>query len=62
MLGYQPPLFPWMIELSEVPSVDYRFRESVWDSAHVQLQQAVQKHKVHADARRTSTPKSPAAQ
>ncbi len=42
MLGYQPPLFPWSREPSEVPAVDYWFRESerVWDSAHVQLQQA----------------------
>ncbi len=37
VLGFQPPLFPWTGERSEVPAVDYWFRESerVWDSAHV---------------------------
>ncbi|KAL0183501.1 hypothetical protein M9458_019197 [Cirrhinus mrigala] len=37
--GYQPPLFPWTEEPSNVPAVDYWFRESerVWDSAHHQL-------------------------
>ncbi|KAK3539560.1 hypothetical protein QTP70_010231, partial [Hemibagrus guttatus] len=40
VLGYQPPLFPWDGEPSDVPAVDYWFRESerVWDSAHLQLQ------------------------
>ncbi len=40
MPGYQPPLFPWSGEPSEVPSVNYWFRESerVWDAAHHQLQ------------------------
>ncbi|KAK3519933.1 hypothetical protein QTP70_008029 [Hemibagrus guttatus] len=40
VLGYQPPLFPWDGEPSDVPAVDYWFRESkrVWDSAHRQLQ------------------------
>ncbi len=54
ILGYQPPLFPW----TEEPSDDhwFRARERVWDSAHVQLQQAVRRHKTYADARRSSTP------
>ncbi|KAK3560231.1 hypothetical protein QTP86_002178, partial [Hemibagrus guttatus] len=32
ILGYQPPLFPWSAEPSEVPTVDHWFRESdkVW--------------------------------
>ncbi|KAK3545523.1 hypothetical protein QTP70_007754 [Hemibagrus guttatus] len=40
VLGYQPPLFPWSGEPSDVPAVDHWFRESerVWDSAHHQLQ------------------------
>ncbi|KAK3526443.1 hypothetical protein QTP70_025476 [Hemibagrus guttatus] len=43
VLGYQPPLFPWDGEPSDVPAVDYWFRESkrVWDSAHLQLQRAL---------------------
>ncbi|KAL0149180.1 hypothetical protein M9458_055514, partial [Cirrhinus mrigala] len=28
VLGFQPPLFPWNCEPSEVPAVDYWFRES----------------------------------
>ncbi|KAK3512082.1 hypothetical protein QTP70_030361 [Hemibagrus guttatus] len=40
VLGYQPPLFPWDGEPSDVTAVDYWFQESesVWDSAHLQLQ------------------------
>ncbi len=58
VFGYQPPLFPWDGEPLEVPAVDFWFKESkrVWDSAHVQLQQAVQRHKTHADACRLSAP------
>ncbi|KAI2645073.1 Transposon Tf2-8 polyprotein [Labeo rohita] len=44
VLGYQPPLFPWTEEPSNVPAVDHWFRESerVWDSAHHHLQRATQ--------------------
>ncbi|KAL0186689.1 hypothetical protein M9458_018359, partial [Cirrhinus mrigala] len=52
ILRYQPPLFPWTGELTEVPVVDCWFRESgrSWDSAHVHLQRAVRRHKDYADA------------
>ncbi len=58
MLGHQLPLFPWSGELSEVPAVDYWFRESerVWDSAHTHVQWAVRRQKRFADARRAATP------
>ncbi|KAL0152770.1 hypothetical protein M9458_052493 [Cirrhinus mrigala] len=58
VLGYQPPLFPWSGEASEVPAVDHWFRESerVWDSAHVHLQQAVRRHTENANVRRLPTP------
>ncbi len=58
VLGYQPPLFPWSGEPSDVPSVDYWFRESerVWDAAHHQLQRPVRRTKATADLRRTETP------
>ncbi len=58
VFGYQPPLFPWDGEPLEVPALDFWFKESkrVWDSAHVQLQQAVRRHKTHADACRLSAP------
>ncbi|KAL0161859.1 hypothetical protein M9458_041255, partial [Cirrhinus mrigala] len=53
VLGYQPPLFPWMEEPSNVPAVDHWFRDSerVWDSAHHHLQQAIRRNKHFADAR-----------
>ncbi len=43
--GFQPPLFPWSGEPSDMPAVDYWFQESerVWDAAHHQLQQAVRR-------------------
>ncbi|KAL0183498.1 hypothetical protein M9458_019194 [Cirrhinus mrigala] len=58
VLGYQPPLFPWTEEPSNVPAVDYWFRESerVWDSAHHHLQWAVQHHKRFADRQRRPAP------
>ncbi len=58
ILGFQPPLFPWSGEPSDVPAVDYWFRESerVWDAAHHQLQQAVRRQRMTADVRRSATP------
>ncbi|KAL0148254.1 hypothetical protein M9458_056486, partial [Cirrhinus mrigala] len=58
ILGYQPPLFPWTEEPSNVPAVDHWFRESerVWDSAHHHLQQAVHSNKHFANARRRISP------
>ncbi len=58
VLGFQPPLFPWSGEPSDVPAVDYWFRESegVWDATHHQLQQAVRRQKMAADVRRSASP------
>uniref|UniRef100_A0A8C2GHW3 Gypsy retrotransposon integrase-like protein 1 n=1 Tax=Cyprinus carpio TaxID=7962 RepID=A0A8C2GHW3_CYPCA len=58
VLGYQPPLFPWSGEPSDVPAVDYWFRESerVWDSAHHQLQRALRRRRMTADLRRSEAP------
>ncbi|KAI2647957.1 Transposon Tf2-9 polyprotein [Labeo rohita] len=57
-LRYQPPLFPWSDEASEVPAVDHWFWESerVWDSAHVHLQRAVRRYKENTNVRRLPTP------
>ncbi|KAL0153949.1 hypothetical protein M9458_050706, partial [Cirrhinus mrigala] len=57
VLGYQPPLFPWTEEPSNVPAVDHWFRESerVWDSAHHHLQRAVRQNRF-ADVRRRPAP------
>ncbi|KAI2643971.1 Retrotransposon-derived protein PEG10 [Labeo rohita] len=58
VLGYQPPLFPWTEEPSNVPAVEHWFRESkgVWDSAHHHLQCAVRQQKRFADVRRRPAP------
>ncbi|KAL0199895.1 hypothetical protein M9458_003082, partial [Cirrhinus mrigala] len=58
ILGFQPPLFPWTGEPSDVPSVDYWFRESerVWDEAHQHLQRAVRRQVTTADRRRSDAP------
>ncbi|KAL0152896.1 hypothetical protein M9458_051800 [Cirrhinus mrigala] len=58
ILSFQPPLFPWSGEPSDVPSVDYWFRESerVWDEAHQHLQRAVRRQTTTADQRRSSAP------
>ncbi|KAI5619999.1 hypothetical protein C0J50_20436 [Silurus asotus] len=52
VLRFQPPLFPWSDEPSNVPAVDHWFRESVriWDAAHTQLRRAVRETQRHADA------------
>ncbi len=58
VLGFQPPLFPWSGEPSDVPAVDYWFRESegVWDATHHELQQAVRRQRMVADVRRSASP------
>ncbi len=58
VLGYQPPMFPWDGEPSDVPAVDYWFRESerVWDEAHHHLQRALRRRKMTADLRRSDAP------
>lgn len=58
ILGYQPPLFPWSGEPSEVPAVNTWFEasERVWDSAHIHLQRGVRRHQSQADTKRGDTP------
>uniref|UniRef100_A0A9J7ZYA5 Uncharacterized protein n=1 Tax=Cyprinus carpio carpio TaxID=630221 RepID=A0A9J7ZYA5_CYPCA len=58
VLGYQPPMFPWSGEPSEVPAVDdwVRRSERVWDSAHVRLQRAIRAQRIKADRRRRPHP------
>uniref|UniRef100_A0A8C1MA50 Gypsy retrotransposon integrase-like protein 1 n=2 Tax=Cyprinus carpio TaxID=7962 RepID=A0A8C1MA50_CYPCA len=54
ILGYQPPMFPWSGEPTNVPAVtDWLQRsEDTWNQAHVHLQQAVRRLKEQADRRR----------
>ncbi|KAI2667224.1 Transposon Tf2-9 polyprotein [Labeo rohita] len=58
VLGFQPPLFPWNGEPSDVPAVDHWFRESerVWDAAHYHLQRAVNRSKDVSARRRIPGP------
>ncbi|KAK3549140.1 hypothetical protein QTP70_033344, partial [Hemibagrus guttatus] len=58
VLGYQPPLFRWSGEPSDVPAVDHWFRESerVWDSVHHQLQRALRRRRRTADLRWSDAP------
>ncbi|KAK3510271.1 hypothetical protein QTP70_032589 [Hemibagrus guttatus] len=58
VLGYQPPLFPWSGEPSDVPAVEewYRLSQEVWERAHVHLQRAVRRQRIQADQRRHPHP------
>uniref|UniRef100_A0A8C1Z0K9 Uncharacterized protein n=1 Tax=Cyprinus carpio TaxID=7962 RepID=A0A8C1Z0K9_CYPCA len=58
ILGYQPPLFPWSGEPSNVLAVNDWFHDSerVWNQAHRHLQQAVNRQQRFADTHRKETP------
>ncbi|KAI2663508.1 Transposon Tf2-9 polyprotein [Labeo rohita] len=58
ILGFQPPLFPWSGEPSELPAVNSWFRrcEEIWNRAHVHLQRAVRRTQIQADRRRRPNP------
>ncbi|XP_051542269.1 uncharacterized protein LOC127433932 [Myxocyprinus asiaticus] len=58
VLGFQPPLFPWSGELSDVPAVNDWFQrsEAVWDQAHVHVQRAINRGKEQADRHRHPCP------
>uniref|UniRef100_A0A8C2FDM1 Uncharacterized protein n=1 Tax=Cyprinus carpio TaxID=7962 RepID=A0A8C2FDM1_CYPCA len=58
ILGYQPPMFPWSGEPTDVPAVtDWLQRsEETWNQAHVHLQRAIRHQKEHADHRRRPGP------
>ena len=50
IIGFQPPLFPWTGEPSEVPAVNHWFRQSqrVWNEAYHHLQRAIRRHTPHS--------------
>ncbi|KAL0195693.1 hypothetical protein M9458_009265, partial [Cirrhinus mrigala] len=58
VLGFQPPLFPWSGEPSELPAVNSWFQrcEETWNRAHVHLQRAVRRTQIQADRRRRPSP------
>ncbi|KAL0181854.1 hypothetical protein M9458_021229, partial [Cirrhinus mrigala] len=53
VLGFQPPLFPWSGEPSELPAVDSWFQQSeeTWNQAHVHLQTAIRRTETQANRR-----------
>lgn len=58
VLGFQPPLFPWSGQPSELPAVTEWMRrsEETWDSAHHHLQRAVRRQELHANRHRRPNP------
>ncbi|KAI2665884.1 Transposon Tf2-6 polyprotein [Labeo rohita] len=58
VLGYQPPLFPWSGEPSELPAVNSWFQrcEETWNQAHVHHQRAVRRTQTQADRKRRPNP------
>ncbi|KAL0150390.1 hypothetical protein M9458_054207 [Cirrhinus mrigala] len=58
VLAFQPPLFPWSGEPSDLPAVNSWFQrsEETWNRAHVHLQRAVRWNQVQADRRRRPAP------
>lgn len=58
ILGFQPPLFPWSGEPSNVPAVDdWLLRsEETWNLAHTRLQRAIRRQKNQADRHRRPNP------
>ncbi|KAK3523656.1 hypothetical protein QTP70_006716 [Hemibagrus guttatus] len=59
ILSYQPPLFPWLGEPSDVPAVDdwAHCSQEVWENAHVHLQQAIRRQRIQADRHRRPHPR-----
>ncbi|KAL0181815.1 hypothetical protein M9458_024221, partial [Cirrhinus mrigala] len=54
ILGFQPPLFPWSGEPSELPAVNSWFQssEETWNQAHVHLRGAIRHTQLQANRRR----------
>ncbi len=58
VLGYQPPLFTWSGEPSNVPAVNdwIQRSEETWNQAHLHLRHAVRRNQVQADRHRRHNP------
>ncbi|KAL0156950.1 hypothetical protein M9458_048196, partial [Cirrhinus mrigala] len=58
ILGFQPPLFPWSGEPSNLPAVNSWFQQSeeTWNQAHIHLQSAIRRTRIQADRRRRPNP------
>ncbi|KAL0161008.1 hypothetical protein M9458_044733, partial [Cirrhinus mrigala] len=58
VLGFQPPMFPWSGEPSELPAINSWLQnsEETWNQAHVHLQGAVRRTQTQANRRRHPNP------
>ncbi|KAL0185426.1 hypothetical protein M9458_021123, partial [Cirrhinus mrigala] len=58
VLGFQPPLFPWSGDPSDLPTVNTWMQrsEATWNAAHTHLQVAIWRQKRFADLHRRSGP------
>ncbi len=58
ILGFQPPMFPWSGEPTELPSITEWLQrsEEVWDRAHTHLLRAVRRQELQANQHRRSGP------
>ncbi|KAI2662338.1 Transposon Tf2-6 polyprotein [Labeo rohita] len=58
ILGFQPPLFPWPGEPSDLPAVNSWLQQSeeTWNQAHIHLRSAIRRTRVQADRRRRPHP------
>ncbi len=58
VLSYQPPLFPWSGEPSDLPAVPdwLRRSEETWNRAHIHLQRAVRRQEEQANRHRRPGP------
>ncbi len=58
VLGFQPPLFPWSGESSELPAVNSLLQrsEETWNEAQVHLQRAIHRTREQANRHRRANP------
>ncbi|KAL0150908.1 hypothetical protein M9458_053827 [Cirrhinus mrigala] len=58
ILGFQPPLFPWSGEPSNLPAVNSWFQrsEETWNRSHVHLEGAIRRTQEQANRRRRPNP------
>ncbi|KAL0180227.1 hypothetical protein M9458_025669, partial [Cirrhinus mrigala] len=58
VLGFQPPMFPWSGEPTELPAINSWLQnsEETWNRAHVHLQGAVRRTQTQANRRRHPNP------
>ncbi|KAL0150433.1 hypothetical protein M9458_054260 [Cirrhinus mrigala] len=58
VLGFQPPLFPWSGDPSDLPTVNTWMQrsEATWNAAHTHLQVAIRRQKRYADLHRRPAP------